>query len=163
MFYDCSSLTEAPALPATTLADSCYYEMFKGCSSLIVTETAPCQQWLIPAPETASGSLTNMFSETSGTMNGTPQVNTMYYIASYPTTAIEDAADNKIEYVVYSNNRQIFVQGAEGHAVTLYDLSGRIVAKTTTANDTQGFAVHTAGIYLVSVDGMKETKKVVVR
>ena len=34
MFYGCSSLTTAPELPATTLARSCYYEMFEDCTSL---------------------------------------------------------------------------------------------------------------------------------
>ena len=29
MFYGCTSLTQAPALPATTLADNCYYSMFQ--------------------------------------------------------------------------------------------------------------------------------------
>ena len=34
LFISCTSLTKAPALPATTLADSCYYSMFSGCTSL---------------------------------------------------------------------------------------------------------------------------------
>jgi hypothetical protein len=34
MFYNCTSLTTAPELPATTLADSCYQSMFSGCSKL---------------------------------------------------------------------------------------------------------------------------------
>lgn len=34
MFERCTSLTKAPALPATTLAVMCYYSMFYGCSSL---------------------------------------------------------------------------------------------------------------------------------
>ena len=34
MFYQCSSLTTAPKLPATTLADSCYEFMFLNCTSL---------------------------------------------------------------------------------------------------------------------------------
>ena len=34
MFNGCTSLTEAPALPATTLAQSCYNGMFYGCTSL---------------------------------------------------------------------------------------------------------------------------------
>ena len=34
MFQDCTFLTQAPALPATTLAASCYYYMFYGCTSL---------------------------------------------------------------------------------------------------------------------------------
>ena len=34
MFNSCSSLTTAPELPATTLKNYCYYFMFSGCSSL---------------------------------------------------------------------------------------------------------------------------------
>ena len=34
MFYQCTSLTAAPELPATTLAQSCYYQMFYSCSKL---------------------------------------------------------------------------------------------------------------------------------
>ena len=34
MFYNCTSLTTAPELPATTLAKGCYYEMFYNCTSL---------------------------------------------------------------------------------------------------------------------------------
>ena len=34
LFKDCTSLTKAPRLPATTLAKSCYYRMFMGCTSL---------------------------------------------------------------------------------------------------------------------------------
>ena len=38
MFYNCTSLTTTPELPATELADYCYQYMFKGCTSLT---TAP--------------------------------------------------------------------------------------------------------------------------
>ena len=34
MFANCSSLTTAPELQATTLADNCYASMFQGCSNL---------------------------------------------------------------------------------------------------------------------------------
>ena len=34
MFYGCTNLTTAPALPAATLATRCYYNMFYGCSKL---------------------------------------------------------------------------------------------------------------------------------
>ena len=34
LFKNCSQLTSAPELPATTLANYCYYEMFYGCTSL---------------------------------------------------------------------------------------------------------------------------------
>ena len=34
MFFSCQSLTKAPSLPATTLVYDCYYKMFDGCRSL---------------------------------------------------------------------------------------------------------------------------------
>ena len=34
MFIDCTSLTTVPELPATTLANDCYHSMFYGCSNL---------------------------------------------------------------------------------------------------------------------------------
>ena len=41
MFSDCSSLIQAPELPATTLAANCYAHMFSGCSSLIQAPELP--------------------------------------------------------------------------------------------------------------------------
>ena len=54
MFYGCTSLTTAPALPATTLAVSCYESMFDGCTSLT---TAPA----LPATTLADSCYTGMF------------------------------------------------------------------------------------------------------
>jgi hypothetical protein len=34
MFHGCTSLTQAPALPATTLAANCYDSMFSGCTQI---------------------------------------------------------------------------------------------------------------------------------
>lgn len=42
MFYDCTSLTTAPTiLPATTLAENCYDGMFAGCTSLTTAPALP--------------------------------------------------------------------------------------------------------------------------
>ena len=41
MFRNCTSLTVAPELPATTLADNCYYGMFHGCTSLTSAPELP--------------------------------------------------------------------------------------------------------------------------
>ena len=41
MFNSCTSLTQAPVLPATTLAIGCYSYMFKGCSSLTQAPELP--------------------------------------------------------------------------------------------------------------------------
>ena len=41
MFYNCTNLTSAPKLPATTLASNCYYYMFKGCTNLTTAPELP--------------------------------------------------------------------------------------------------------------------------
>ena len=41
MFYGCTSLTRAPELPATTLADFCYSSLFQGCTSLTQAPELP--------------------------------------------------------------------------------------------------------------------------
>ena len=41
MFSDCTGLTTAPALPATTLADYCYNSMFSGCTGLTQAPALP--------------------------------------------------------------------------------------------------------------------------
>ena len=56
MFYDCRSLTTAPSLPATTLANNCYYGMFNGCISLT---TAPS----LPATTLADYCYNSMFND----------------------------------------------------------------------------------------------------
>ena len=54
MFQDCTSLTEAPELPATTIVHGVYQNMFQGCTSL---ETAP----ILPAAKIADGAYYRMF------------------------------------------------------------------------------------------------------
>ena len=41
MFRDCTSLTAAPSLPATTLASYCYASMFRDCTSLTAAPSLP--------------------------------------------------------------------------------------------------------------------------
>ena len=41
MFFGCTSLTQAPELPATTLANYCYCSMFSGCTSLTQAPKLP--------------------------------------------------------------------------------------------------------------------------
>ena len=54
LFQGCTSLTTAPALPATTLAQECYSGMFSGCTSLT---TAPA----LPATNLKDNCYTDMF------------------------------------------------------------------------------------------------------
>ena len=55
MFEECTSLTTAPELPATTLATYCYHNMFHGCTNLT---TAPA----LPATELADKCYGYMFN-----------------------------------------------------------------------------------------------------
>ena len=55
LFENCSVLTSAPELPATSLADNCYYCMFSGCTNL---KSAP----ELPAPTLTKNCYTYMFS-----------------------------------------------------------------------------------------------------
>ena len=59
MFQGCTSLTQAPALPATTLASQCYSVMFTGCTALT---QAPA----LPATTLASQCYSGMFRDCTG-------------------------------------------------------------------------------------------------
>ena len=60
MFYGCASLITAPELPATTLANSCYFLMFRNCTSLT---TVPSD--LLPATTLAKNCYNYMFRNCS--------------------------------------------------------------------------------------------------
>ena len=57
MFEGCTSLTIAPELPATTLAYCCFFHMFSGCTSLTTTPA------VLPATILAESCYSNMFSD----------------------------------------------------------------------------------------------------
>ena len=79
MFYRCTSLTTAPALPATTLADYCYRHMFYGCTSLT---TAPA----LPATTLANGCYRHMFKDCTS-LTTAPEL---------PATTLADSCYNQM-------------------------------------------------------------------
>jgi len=87
-------LTTAPALPATTLAEKCYSNMFSGCTELVIkaSKDSTCtEEWKIaattdyqPTEEWESGSgYKTMFKDCTGVDFGSgstePALNTTYY------------------------------------------------------------------------------------
>ena len=104
MFNGCTSLTTAPALPATTLADYCYQGMFYGCSSLT---TPPA----LPATRLTVSCYRNMFSGCSSLVTP-PELpattlafncyNSMFYNCNGLTTAPALPATTLVSYC-YSN------------------------------------------------------------
>ena len=82
LFRNCAVLTSAPKLPATALADDCYYFMFGSCTSLTATPELPATKLAdycyssmftectsltsapeLPATTLAEGCYSNMFAE----------------------------------------------------------------------------------------------------
>ena len=67
MFFGCTSLINAPLLPATTLAYCCYCHMFENCSSLISTPS------ILPATTLADSCYSCMFAFCSS-LQTTPEL-----------------------------------------------------------------------------------------
>ena len=88
MFYGCTSLTTAPKLPATTFVYRCYSRMFHGCTSIKISETQLDEysnEYRIPTSgtgATAEDALADMFTNTGGTFDGTPEINKTYYTSN---------------------------------------------------------------------------------
>ena len=88
MFYGCTSLTTAPALPATTLANNCYYSMFSDCKSLT---TAPS----LPATTLANGCYGYMFYNCTAFKVSSTKTGSYQYAWRIPTsgTISSEASD----------------------------------------------------------------------
>ena len=91
MFSGCTNLTSAPVLPATTLVNNCYQAMFSGCTSL---ESAP----KLPATTLADNCYYDMFFGcTSLTAAPKLPVTTLasrcYYEMFYNCTSLESAPE----------------------------------------------------------------------
>ena len=105
MFIDCENLTTAPAtLPATTLAEGCYYSMFDGCYAL---KTAP----ELKAETLAASCYQSMFQfctslETAPALPATTLAASCYDQMFYGCSALETApalpADTLAEKCYYS-------------------------------------------------------------
>ena len=96
MFYGCTSLTTAPALPATTLAKYCYAAMFDGCA----LTTAPA----LPATTLAEGCYNGMFYGCTAFKVSSTQTGTYQYAWRIPTNGT--AAEQK-----YWNNSMLYGTG----------------------------------------------------
>ena len=95
LFYQCSSLTSAPSLPATTLTSGCYYYMFRECTNL---ETLP----ELPATTLTNYCYYNMFRDCSKIKLSTTQTweyQTAYRIpTTWTWTALSDALTYMFDY-----------------------------------------------------------------
>ena len=102
MFAGCTSLVSVPKLPATTLAERCYYNMFNGCEKLSsVTMLAPsdqiknnsncCLYWLKDAGTSATARTLKVKDEAA---YNALESNTNYLPANWK----KDATNTTVEY-----------------------------------------------------------------
>lgn len=88
MFSGCSNLEALPALPATTMKNYCYRDMFRNCSKIKLSSTQTWDyqtKYRIPTSWTGSTATSwnsNMFSNTWGTFTSNPSINTTYYTSN---------------------------------------------------------------------------------
>ena len=131
MFFGCTSLTTAPALPATTLADYCYNFMFDGCTSLT---TAPA----LPATTLANYCYLSMLYgcsslTTAPSLPATTLANSCYYAMFYGCTSLTTAPElpaTTLDVDCYSSmfrgctNLKVNQNGAGNKIFTCPDTSG---------------------------------------
>ena len=72
---------------------------------------------------------------------------------------IEDADMNNVS--IFSANSTIYVKGAEGQNIYIYDLNGRTIATKLNATETMEIPMEQTGVYLVRV-GNASAKRVIV-
>ena len=114
------------ALPALTLADSCYTNMFY--SSRVALSSTQRSGYIysyrVPMSGTgvtAIGALADMFAQTNGYYKGTPAINTTYYASSLIVCAITVDVTNgakKGDYSITTNGRaMVYITPADGYAL----------------------------------------------
>lgn len=113
MFRDCTSLTTAPSLPATTLANECYRSMFSNCISLITPPSLPADEIAescylamfsgcsslttvpnLPAKELVRDCYANMFNGCTALKVSATQTGTYQYAWRIPTSGTGTAESN---------------------------------------------------------------------
>ncbi len=107
LFKECSQLTTAPDLPATSLAGYCYYHMFLNCTSLTKVPSE------LPATILPGYCYCGMFSGCTqlttapviraDTMNGDSCCNSMFDSCSSLTTVQEELPATTLSFQCYSN------------------------------------------------------------
>ena len=93
--------------------------------------------------------------DTLGTIHDTIYIHDTVYVGIVGVDALN--------VKVYSNGGQIVVEGAEQNAVTLFDISGRIIATRQEQGEPLRFEVPATGTYLVKIGRHAARKIVVVR
>ena len=68
-----------------------------------------------------------------------------------------------VEFNAYGSNGSIFISGAEGREVYLFDVYGRMLQYRRSSSTTETFAVPATGVYLLKVEGLGSKPVMVTR
>ena len=98
LFYECSALTIAPELPATSIGAYCYREMFRGCTSLASAPALPSTSLYVSYSNSADGCYYGMFYGCTGlttapALPATTLASTCYYRMFSDCTSLTKAPD----------------------------------------------------------------------
>lgn len=143
MFQGCTSLTTAPALPATALANSCYTGMFRNCTSLTTAPALPattlpknssCYNYMFTNCQKLSSVEVAFDAWPSGTLDFSyPTYNWLSGVASSGNfichygldTSIRDASHIPVGWnVVYTDVPESVLSGAAAAAEALTMING---------------------------------------
>ena len=93
LFNGCAALTSAPELPATKLADYCYYSMFEGCKSLTAVPELPATTLENHCYHSMFGGCTSLTAASE--LKATTLANFCYYNMFDGCTSLTDAPELK--------------------------------------------------------------------
>ena len=93
LFDGCAALTSAPELPATKLADYCYYSMFEGCTSLTAVPELPATTLAYHCYHSMFGGCTSL--TTAPALKATKLAGNCYNSMFYDCTSLTDAPELK--------------------------------------------------------------------
>ncbi len=156
MFRDCYYL-HSVVLPATTLAEDCYSYMFAGCDELSEVRVS-FDQW-----QTADGKESSVMFLAGVSDTGTfycPKALALEYgrnriPSRWKVKYIEDEGGSDVgvssltdNTAVWSDGLTVYVRGVKGE-VSLYDLSGKRVAVSVSADEERALSVPSKGVYMV--------------
>jgi hypothetical protein len=160
MFSGCTSLTQVPELPATTLVDCCYAYMFNGCSNLAYIKVA-LTNW--------GNELTTFFWVENVAKNGTficPEELRLIYADNFiPYDWDVNCLETQTKRVpaeeglsVRTSGLTIFIGNANAD-IEVYEVGGKLIGKARTMSGEAQMTVPQSGIYLVKAGA--QTRKVV--
>ena len=87
------------------------------------------------------------------------------FLNDFSIEVVEDSVSvpsytDAMGYMVTANGLQLNISGAEGHSLEIYDLAGRLVVNSHTADG--HYRMPSAGVYILRVNGFKPRKVMVI-